>query len=408
MRLKLIKILFTIVVSFFYTGLFGIQVVKIKSHISNNTTIPGYGFVVYEANKIKYLLTAKHVVIPKCDSCKVNRIIVDDKFLARIENIHTTEDIVLLAIKGNSKAILDYREDLAEPKIGDAVYVSGRYGYEEKSLPGKILNVYNQYLDAELGGLSVGSSGGPLFISSRNIVDKVAGLVIKDDNKNVTAISSQFIKKYLTTHFGQETRKITQNLPLIMVGINGFINSGNKIDYNQIDYYASNSLGYGAYFDLAVVKQFLFSYQYKTQVVSNETMEPYLPNNLYRNSISMHSLLIKPVVYSNVKNTFVYPFLGYSWGKINPEINFSGANDWIKLSEIGHDYSEKTKSLKVGFGVNFAVFRKLMAGMDLEFEKYFNDYASFNLFNPYEPSDTKSQYFTINFKLGYIVNFHKL
>lgn len=186
-----------------------------------------------------------------------------------------------------------------------------------------------------------------------------------------------------------------------------FLNIGNKMNYNHSDYYSTTSSGYGVYIDLAILKRFIFSYQYTLQFIDSETMAPYLPDNQYENKISMHSLLIKPIIYHDIDNTFIYSSLGYSWGKINPRINLSDTEYWSKLSDIGHVYSENANSVKIGFGGNFLIYRNITAGFDFEFEKFFNDYASFNLFNPFEPTDTKSQYFTLNLKLGYIFMFHK-
>lgn len=191
---KLHKFFWGFIFLFICTDLYGVQIVQLKTRISNNTTISGYGFVIYEANNQKYILTANHVVIPKCDSCTVDSIIVDNTYRAEIIDIHPTEDIIILSIRSKRKKIKDYRSLLVESNVGDKVYVSGRFGYTEDSEPGEITNANNHFLEAEISGISIGSSGGPLFLFPNKINKEIVGLIIKDDNKNATAISALFMR----------------------------------------------------------------------------------------------------------------------------------------------------------------------------------------------------------------------
>jgi hypothetical protein len=365
----------------------------------------GFGFVVYETSDELYLLTAKHVVVPTCTNCTVKEITViisGQKNIAAVFNIHPTEDMAIIVIKRPAGYSQDNVYLLIDVKKGDDVYIEGRFGYVNRSNTGPVSSVSDKYIEAEIGSVAVGSSGGPLIKGKTGILnEKIVGLVIKDDGQKIIALPSGVIKNYINEVFVKALNLKMNAFPIIMFGAMGIGAIGNNFWGTREDYYKELPFGYGFYIDISAFKSFTVSYQYSRLSISMQTYSPYLPDNRYKNYINKHCFIFRYNTVPIPLITTPFFFIGVSKGKIDPEINLENAG-WTPLSSLGHQYSNDFYSTKMGLGVHSKLIKNTTFGLTLDFEYYFNKYASFNLFEPYS-SSFKGMYINLNLFLGFSI-----
>jgi hypothetical protein len=342
-------------------------------------------------------------VVPTCRHCTIKELTVlnsGKKNLAKVYNLHPTEDMAIIEIKRPEGYSQDNVYTSIDVKKGDDVYIAGRFGYVNRSNTGSVSAVNDKYIEAEIGSVAVGSSGGPLLKGKTGIVnERIAGLVIKDDGQNLTAIPSGIIKNYINEVFVKALNLKMSAFPIIMFGATGIAAVGNNFILNRDDYFREMPLGYGFYFDISAFKYFTLSYQYSRLVVSMQTYSPYLPDNRYKNDINKHSVLLKYNIVPIPLNTIPFLFIGVSKGNIDPRINLENTG-WAPLSSLGHQYSNDFYSTKMGIGLSSKLFKSTTFGFTIDFEYYFNKYASFNLFEPYSNS-FKGMYLNLNLLLGF-------
>jgi hypothetical protein len=379
---------------------------RIVSTIRNKAPIKGFGFVIMETSDQVFLLTAKHVIKPKCIKCEVEEIVVylqDNMLRAEIVDIHESEELAIIAVPKPVNFLWDNPYQIQSVRNGDKVYITGRFDHLSRSDQGRVNLHQGDSLEVSIAGVAVGSSGGPLLKGGLTLVnEKIVGMVIKDNGDRVTAISSQRIKRYVNEKLVQPNGIKMRGLPVIMPGLIGFGAFGDNMFRTLNDYYRAQSVGYGFYLDMAAFRYFMFSYQYKVLQLRYETMEPYLPANRYANDISTHTILLRMTFVPVPLKFNASVFAGASQGRIDPMVNLNNSN-WVPLSDLGHTYSGKVHSIKGGYGISGAIFRNVALGMDVEIEYYFNRYASFNLIEPLKSDSHSTLFVNFNLYLGFIL-----
>lgn len=175
------------------------NVVRITVRLKNGSVQHGFGFITGEKNGVLYLATAAHVVHGTSFDKQPSQIQVwfYSDLLAHIAAEVTFFEAYDLAILQLTKpSALEYhRENWADfsPQNNQTVRYIGRD--QEWLIPaqGEIYKFDNERIKAYMPTVRSGTSGAPL-ISEKGIV----GLIIEDDNSEITAINLKKIREMFT------------------------------------------------------------------------------------------------------------------------------------------------------------------------------------------------------------------
>jgi len=314
---------------------------KIKTALSNGKDLLGFGFVVYESDDHFYLVTARHVVESPSKNLEVDKVYIyygRHKREAQICEKHKTIDLALLKIVKRGSGMHGFRNRIASARIGDPVYIIGRYGGFNKSEDGKVTAVSNQEIKAELKGVAVGSSGGPLWRSAFFPTNhKIIGMVYSDDGCIVKAIPINKIKQFVIESLNLTTKNIS-DLPIVKFGIQMHNRSTFSNEITPIEnYYDSKNqnISLGFFVDLAFSKHFSLVAEKNALSFKAKTSAKYLTPTTYKNSIDSYSLGIRYHPMTNLHDIDVFFTLGYSFGHMKPQVNINNSQ-WIELKELGH------------------------------------------------------------------------
>ncbi len=175
------------------------NIVRITVSFSDESKQYGFGFITGENNGLLYLATAAHVVHGEAFNQHPTQIQVwfySDLLPYSATAVTFFESLDVAILQLNKPATFEYQsESWADfsPQTNQVVRFVGRNQEWQTSAQGEIYKIENERIYAYMPTVRPGTSGAPL-ISEKGIV----GLIIEDDNQDVTAISLGKIRELFT------------------------------------------------------------------------------------------------------------------------------------------------------------------------------------------------------------------
>jgi len=381
---------------------------RIQTDLRNGDRLSGFGFFVYESDEYVYLVTAKHVVESMSGGPEVIKIHVyyeGYESEAQICEKHKTLDLALLKITGSISGRFKFRNRIAVAQIGDPVYIVGRYGGISKSKTGKVTDVSGHEIQAELEGVAVGSSGGPLMKKKTTFFlhDKIVGMVYSYDGSNVKAIPFNIIRQFVVESLNLNIGRIS-DLPDVRFGVQiPWSFPGSREAWPVKDYYEwhYSKFPLGLFAIIGFSKYFSVSVEKNSISFIAETLDEFLTPTRYQNFIDSYSIGIQYHPNTTLDEVGgIFFTLGYSFGRMEPLISID-YGEWVELKELGHQYSKNVNAVKFGFGFDVTVFNYCFLGITYEYEQFFNKYIYSYIVEPFEENQNNDRFSRIRIMLGF-------
>jgi hypothetical protein len=383
------------------------NVIKISSSFSDETSIPGFGFILYESGSSVYAVTAKHVVLSSKSNVETERIQVNfyDSPLtedARLDNYDDQLDLALIVFKKPKGLLWEYKDIVRDIQVNDNIRIIGRYrtwNISAKEASGYVTQISAHEFKAKFSCVAVGSSGGPVLCGN-----KIVGMAINDDGKQIFAIPIKLIRQRVVDWLRLKDLEFSDLLSF-SVGVCGDL-STYYVPFVQLDNVKVNPvLNFGAFSEVSFSKHFSFQTEIEYGKIGSKANPDYTPDYRFRNNFSSVSVSLLYHPRTNLHSyDMAYIKVGYSFVKMNPEINIE-QNGWVDLESLGsslHNYSNNAGSFNIGLGGGPLLTKNIYLRIELIYKYFTSKYLYIDILEPYNVNKKNDWLLTFGMKLDFV------
>ncbi len=384
------------------------NVVKIKAQFSDYSEERGFGFVMLEKDNTLYIVTAAHVINSETSGpatdIKISLYNIRGSQPAAVIHRHDRYDIALLKIKKP----LSYTWASGDLSKGvsrnDRVWFIGRnWAWDNitEDFAGQVSSVSGIDIEADMSGVTGGSSGGPLMTSGG-----IAGMIIKDSGHRIVAVKIGLIQQLIVDDWLKLKQvKDPDVFPYVAIGALG--GSSFSITTQEPEE-LSIPVSYGAYLELAMSPKYSLRVSREETRIKREDTWPFTGESIaFRNRFDMTAVTLHIYNESPIFNRYFLPsqyfLLGYGWGEIKPELNVN-ESQWIELRDVPEfqdSYSDSYHSFSIGIGGESAHANTMHIGFEAGVTYTTTKYLDIDLGDPYEKAKDDDWLLFLRINVGY-------
>jgi hypothetical protein len=388
-----------------FSELINPNIVKIMTQFSDGSDERGFGFVMLERNNTLYIATAKHVVNSDdpdiaTDIIKISFYNIQGSQPAEVIHQHERYDIALLKTKKPLSYIWASGNLSRNVDRNDRVWFIGRnwdWDNITEDFAGKVSRVRGIEIEADMSGVTVGSSGGPLMASGG-----IAGMIIGGSGNRVVALKIGYIQELIVDDWLklQQVKDIEADVfPYVSIGaLGGLPVSVTTQEPEDI----SVPRSYGAYLDIAMSPKYSVRISHEKAKLKRKDSWPFTGESIALTAVTLHLYKESPI-FNRYFLPSQYLLLSYGFGEIKPELNVN-RSQWLELRDISKfedSYSDDFHALTVGYGMESAHSNALHIGIEFGVTYTTTKYLDIDLSNPFEAADTDDWLIFFRINVGY-------